>query len=81
MINIKRTKSSCPGTTKLTGRRHLDQVESLNVGRLLFDHLSFSCGRGVTARVSSHTFIAQQVVGTNVHNSPKVGVHVKRKAN
>jgi hypothetical protein len=33
-----------PGATKLTGRRHLDQVESLGVRRLLFDHLFFSCG-------------------------------------
>jgi hypothetical protein len=30
--------------------------------------------------VSSHTFIAQQVVGNNVHELTKVGVHVKCKA-
>jgi hypothetical protein len=33
-----------------------------------------------TARVSSHTFIAQQVVGNNVHELAKVGAHVKCKA-
>jgi hypothetical protein len=34
-----------------------------------------------TARVSSHMIIAQQVVGKPVcMNSPKVGVHVKCKA-
>jgi hypothetical protein len=33
-----------------------------------------------TARVSSHTFIAQQVMGNNVHELTKVGVHVKCKA-
>jgi hypothetical protein len=32
------------------------------------------------ARVSSHTFIAQQVVGNNVHELTKVGTHVKCKA-
>jgi hypothetical protein len=50
-----------------TEKCHLDQVECLSVRRLLFDHLFFSCGGGCeTARVSSHTFIAQQVVGNNV---------------
>jgi hypothetical protein len=33
-----------------------------------------------TARVSSHTFIAQQVVGNNVHELPYSGAHVKCKA-
>jgi hypothetical protein len=34
-----------------------------------------------TARVNSHTFIAQEVVGNNVHeNSPEVRTHVKCKA-
>jgi hypothetical protein len=33
-----------------------------------------------TARVSSHMFIAQQVVGIMCMNSPKVGAHVKCKA-
>jgi hypothetical protein len=33
-----------------------------------------------TARVSSHTFIAQQVVGTNVHELTYSGAHVKCKA-
>jgi hypothetical protein len=49
-----------------TEKRHLDQVECLSVRRLLFDHLFFSCGGCEIARVSSHTFIAQQVVGNNV---------------
>jgi hypothetical protein len=62
-----------PGATKLTGRRHLDQVESLSVRRLLFDHLLFSCGGCETARVSSHMFIAHQVVGNNVHELNKGG--------
>jgi hypothetical protein len=30
--------------------------------------------------VSSHTFIAQQVVGNNVHELAKGGTHVKCKA-
>jgi hypothetical protein len=33
-----------------------------------------------TARVSSHMFIAQQVVGIMCMNSPNVGVHVMCKA-
>jgi hypothetical protein len=33
-----------------------------------------------TIRVSSHTFIAQQVVGIMCVNSPKVGAQVKCKA-
>jgi hypothetical protein len=72
MINIKLTKYYFPGTTKLTRRRHLDQVELL-VRRLLLNHLFFSCGGCETARVSSHTFIAQQVVGNNVHEHTKCG--------
>jgi hypothetical protein len=51
----------------------LNQVESLSVRRLLFDHLFFSYGGCETARVSSHTFIAQQVVGNNVHELTKGG--------
>jgi hypothetical protein len=48
---------------------------------LLLNHLFFSCGGCETARVSSHMIIAQQVVGKPVcMNSPKVGVHVKCKA-
>jgi hypothetical protein len=42
MIKIKRTKYYFLGTTKLTGRRHLDQVELLVVW-FLFDHLLFTC--------------------------------------
>jgi hypothetical protein len=33
-----------------------------------------------TARVSSHTFFAQQVVGINVHELTYSGAHVKCKA-
>jgi hypothetical protein len=33
-----------------------------------------------TARVSSHTFIAQQVVSNNVHEFTYSGTHVKCKA-
>jgi hypothetical protein len=33
-----------------------------------------------TVRVSSHTFIAQQVVGNNVHELTYNGAHVKCKA-
>jgi hypothetical protein len=33
-----------------------------------------------TARVSSHTFIAQQVVGNNVHELTKMRANVKYKA-
>jgi hypothetical protein len=43
MITIKQTKYYFPGATKLTRRRHLDQVELLVVW-LLFDHLLFTCG-------------------------------------
>jgi hypothetical protein len=32
-----------------------------------------TCGDVSTARVSSHTFIAQQVVGNNVHELTKGG--------
>jgi hypothetical protein len=68
MISIKQTKYYFPGAIELSGRRHLDQVELL-VGRLLFDHLPFTCVGGwvETTRVSSHMFIAQQVVGNIVH--------------
>jgi hypothetical protein len=70
MINIKQTKYYFLGATKLTRRRHLDQVELLVVW-LLFDHLLFTCGGCEAARVSSHIFIAQQVVGNNVHELTK----------
>jgi hypothetical protein len=33
-----------------------------------------------TTRLSSHTFIAQQVVGNNVHELTNSGAHVKCKA-
>jgi hypothetical protein len=72
MINVKRTKYYFPSATKLTRKHHLDQVELL-VMRLLFDHLFFSCGGCEAARMSSHMFIAQQVVGNNVHKLTKGG--------
>jgi hypothetical protein len=43
MIKIKRTKYYFLRATKLTARRHLDQVELL-IMRLLFDHLLFTYG-------------------------------------
>jgi len=56
-----------------TEKRHLDQIILLALW-LLLNHLFFSCGGGCeTARVSSHTFIAQQVVGNNVHELAKGG--------
>jgi hypothetical protein len=69
---IKRTNYYFPGTTKLTGRRHLDQVKLLVV-RLLFDHLLFTCGGLYIARLSSQKIIAQQVAGNNVHEHAKGG--------
>jgi hypothetical protein len=36
-------------------------------------YLFLTCGGCETARVSSHTFIAQQVVGNNVHELAKGG--------
>jgi hypothetical protein len=71
MINIKQTNYYFPGATKLTRRRHLDQVELL-VMWLLFDYLLFTCG-GYIARVSSQKIITQQVVGNNVHELTKGG--------
>jgi uncharacterized protein YunC (DUF1805 family) len=68
------------GAIKLTRRRHLDQLVLLIIG-LFLDHLLFTCGGLYVARVSSQKIIAQQVVGIMCMNSPKVGVHVKCKAN
>jgi hypothetical protein len=45
--------------------------------RLILRYLSLTCG-GETTRVSSHTFIAQQVVGNNVHEFVNVHELVKR---
>jgi hypothetical protein len=70
---IKRTIYYSLAPQKLTGRRHLDQVKSLSARRLLFDHMFFSYGGCETARVSSHTIIAQQIVGNNVHELAKGG--------
>jgi hypothetical protein len=47
------------------GKRHLDRIELLDTW-LHLNHLFFSCGGCETAMVSSHMFIAQQVVGNNV---------------
>jgi hypothetical protein len=41
--------------------------------RLILWYLFLTCGGCETARVSSHTFIAQQVVGNNVHELAKGG--------
>jgi uncharacterized protein YunC (DUF1805 family) len=72
MIKIKRTNYYFPSATKLTQRRHLDQVELLVV-QLLFDHMLFTCGGLNIARVSSQKIIAQLVVGNNVHELTKGG--------
>jgi hypothetical protein len=64
---------SIHGAIKLTGRSHLDQLVCFIVGRLLFDHLLFTCGGLYIARVSSQKIIAQQVVGNNVHELTKGG--------
>jgi hypothetical protein len=40
---------------------------------LILRYLLLTCGGGETTRVSSHTFIAQQVVGNNVHELNKGG--------
>jgi hypothetical protein len=48
-----------------TEKRHLDRIELLDTW-LLLNHLFFSYGGCETARLSSHMFIAQQVVGNNV---------------
>jgi hypothetical protein len=47
---------------------------------LILLYLSLTWGDVSTARVSSHTFIAQQVVGNNVHELTYSGAHVKCKA-
>ena len=49
--------------------------------RLILWYMFLTCGGCETARVSSHLFIAQQVVGNDVHKLAKVGVHVKCKTN
>jgi hypothetical protein len=41
--------------------------------RLILRYLFLTCGGSETARVSSHMFIAQQVVGNNVHELAKCG--------
>jgi hypothetical protein len=73
MIIIKQTNYYFPGATNLTRRSHLDQLVCFIVGRLLFDHLLFTCGGLYIARVSSQKIIAQQVVGNNVHKLTKGG--------
>ena len=44
-----------------------------NFMRLVQWYLFLTCGDVSTTRVSSHTFIAQQVVGNNVHELTKGG--------
>jgi hypothetical protein len=41
--------------------------------RLILRYLFLAYGECETARVSSHTFIAQQVLGNNVHELAKGG--------
>jgi hypothetical protein len=74
MILIKRTKYYFPSATKLSRRSHLDQLVCFIVGRLLFDHMLFTCGGYIyIARVSSREIIDQQVVGNNGHELTKGG--------
>jgi hypothetical protein len=47
---------------------------------LILWYLSFTSRDVSIARVSSHTFIAQQVVGNNVHELTYSGAHVNCKA-
>jgi hypothetical protein len=47
---------------------------------LILYYLSLTWGDVSTTWVSSHTFIAQQVVGNNVHGLTYSGSHVKCKA-
>ena len=57
-----------------TEKRHLDQVECLSLVAPPDPPVLLLWGGGCeTARVSSHTFIAQQVVGNNVHELAKGG--------
>jgi hypothetical protein len=62
-----RKRSSNP---KLTGRRRPRRI--LHAPHLVVPVLDL-WGGCETARVSSHTFIAQQVVGNNVHELTKGG--------
>jgi hypothetical protein len=62
--------------TKLTGRRRprpLTNSSSASFMRLIRRYMSLTWGDVSTARVNSHTFIAQQVVGNNVHELAKGG--------
>jgi hypothetical protein len=80
MIKINRTKYYFPDAIKLTGRRHLDQVELLVV-RLLFDHLLFTCwGLYISQECAQKRSYLNKSWGIMCMNSPKVGVHVKCKA-
>jgi hypothetical protein len=47
---------------------------------LILWYLSLTRGDVSIIRVSTHTFIAQQVVGNNVHELTYGGAHVKCKA-
>jgi hypothetical protein len=44
---------------------------------LILRYLFLTWGNVSTERVSSHTFIAQQVLGNNVHELTYGGAHVK----
>jgi hypothetical protein len=56
-------------TTTLTSHEHIASPSM----RLILWYLSLTCGGCETTRVRSHTFIAQQVVGNNVHELAKGG--------
>jgi hypothetical protein len=70
---IRRQRSS---NTKLTGRRRPKSLTNTSQHPSCASSCG-TCSRPVggceTARVSSHTFIAQQVVGNNVHELAKDG--------
>jgi hypothetical protein len=70
---IRRQRSSNP---KLTGRRRprfLTNTSQHPPSASSCGTCSWPVGRCETARASSHTFIAQQVVGNNVHELAKGG--------
>jgi hypothetical protein len=78
-MNIKRTKDH-PWRHKVNWKTppRFDQTPRCVAPPEPPVHLLWGCE---TARVSSHMIIAQQVVGKPVGmNSPKVGVHVRCKA-
>jgi hypothetical protein len=61
---------------KLTGRQRPIPLTNTSRHPLCassWGYLFLTCGDVSTTRVSSHTFIAQQVVGNNVHELTKGG--------